>query len=146
MFSSSQKERIIPIQLERTPPVTTMSSPSFDPYVGTPSPGPKNGSNGNERSIPIFKIYFIKQMVTIFISGNTPLPYKNPNKFVDQGYNELHYASPTNSQSDMARPRKPSTPTVGGARIVPIQIDGQSSPFNIKLSDPVSQSPTILQK
>lgn len=42
----SFKERIIPIQLERTPPVTTMSSPNFDPYVGTPSPGPKNGSNG----------------------------------------------------------------------------------------------------
>lgn len=78
----------------------------------------------------------------------TSLPYKNPNKFVDQGYNEINYASPTSPQSDIyTRQRSQPTPPInGGARIVPIQLDGQTSPFNVKLSDPISQSPTILQK
>lgn len=69
--------------------------------------------------------------------GNSS-PYKNPNKFVDQGYNDINYVSPTNSRNQSI------TPT--GTRIIPVHIDGQISPFNVKLSDAISVSPTILQK
>lgn len=82
--------------------------------------------------------------LAFFETGNTPLPYKNPNKFVDQGYNEFNYSSPTPTPN--VQTWKPSTPTASvGGRVVPIQMDGQISPFHMKLSDPLSQSPTVLQ-
>lgn len=64
-------------------------------------------------------------------TGGSPV-HNNPNKFVDQGYSNF---APSTAQQ-----------TSRGTRNVPIQIEGQSNPFNVTVTDSVSQSPVVLQK
>lgn len=64
-------------------------------------------------------------------TGGSPV-HNNANKFVDQGYSNF---APSSTQQSSR-----------GTRNVPIQIEGQNNPFNVTVTDSVSQSPIVIQK
>ncbi|XP_055381920.1 uncharacterized protein LOC129612385 [Condylostylus longicornis] len=108
------KEHIIPIQIERTPTSnpTTPGFPGSNPNSSTP------GSAGSPGYI-----------------------VRNPNQFVDQGYQNYPGQQPV--QQNQQAP---------GTRIIPISIEGQQNnngsgnPFNSNsVRGPVSQQPMVIQ-
>ncbi|XP_055914797.1 uncharacterized protein LOC129948013 [Eupeodes corollae] len=146
--SSNVKERIIPIQLEKTPtPTRTPSSaPGFGPqpfynsaqqqqYSSVPSPPMTQGSPNNGQNSPNYVV-------------------RSPNQFVDQGYNQYsgvqdHPSRVTSPPVQQSSRIIQQTSTAGGVmtRIIPIalesQPDGPLNPNNAR--GPISQQPIVIQ-
>ncbi|XP_021700888.1 FK506-binding protein 5 isoform X4 [Aedes aegypti] len=161
--ATTQKERIIPIQMEQSPIKTPASAPSFapPPYY---SPGPQYNT--------------VQSPLTVGYPGphsgfTTPTAmYSNPNHFVNQGYNNINYppASPQHPmyqqhhqhyqqqpppmqqqqqhQQMMHQQRmQQQTPTQqpGGVRIIPIKVDNDNETTATTVRGPLSQTPAIIQ-
>jgi len=115
-------ERMIPIQIDRSPrtPVTPNLGPQ--PFYGVPSPA----LGGHES--PSFG----------HVNPSQPQyspQYNHPNQYVHQGYQNLDYA----------RPSQPFSPTPQGTRVIPIRVEGMASPVSPGYRGPNNQSPVIIQ-
>uniref|UniRef100_A0AAG5DSP6 Uncharacterized protein n=1 Tax=Anopheles atroparvus TaxID=41427 RepID=A0AAG5DSP6_ANOAO len=96
--AGSQKERIIPIQIEKSPVQSPATAPSFAPppyYSPVPQYGPTSANSGSSIQSPI-PIGF----ATPHSGFTTPTAmFTNPNHFVNQGYNNISYPpTPTAQQ------------------------------------------------
>lgn len=155
--ASSQKERIIPIQMEQSPIKAPVSAPAFapPPYY---SPGPQY----NNVQSPLTVGYPHSGFTT------PTAMFTNPNHFVNQGYNNITYP-PTSPQIYQQHhyQQAPSTPQQqqhvhmmqqqqqqqrmqqqaqqsGGVRIIPIKVEGgEAATTNVR--GPLSQTPAIIQ-
>lgn len=160
--ASSQKERIIPIQMEQSPVKAPVSAPAFapPPYY---SPGPQY----NNVQSPLTVGYPHSGFTT------PTAMFTNPNHFVNQGYNNITYppTSPQIYQQHHYQQPPPSTPQQqqqqhahmmhqqqqrmqqqtptqqqqsGGVRIIPIKVEGgEAAATNVR--GPLSQTPAIIQ-
>lgn len=158
--ASSQKERIIPIQMEQSPVKAPVSAPAFapPPYY---SPGPQF----NNVQSPLTVGYPHSGFTT------PTAMFTNPNHFVNQGYNNITYpptspqiyqqhhyqqapSTPQQQQQQHAhmmhqqqqQRMQQQTPTQqsGGVRIIPIKVEGgEAAATNVR--GPLSQTPAIIQ-
>lgn len=163
--ASSQKERIIPIQMEPSPVKAPVSAPSFapPPYY---SPGPQQQQQYNNVQSPLTVGYPHSGFTT------PTAMFTNPNHFVNQGYNNITYP-PTSPQiyQQHHQPMTPQqqqhlhmmhqqqqqqrmqqqTPTQlqqpGGVRIIPIKVEGGDAAGSAgsTVRGPLSQTPAIIQ-
>lgn len=155
--ASSQKERIIPIQMEQSPIKAPVSAPAFapPPYY---SPGPQY----NNVQSPLTVGYPHSGFTT------PTAMFTNPNHFVNQGYNNITYP-PTSpqiyqqhhyqqapstpqqqqhvhmmQQQQRMQPQTPTQQQSGGVRIIPIKVEGgEAATTNVR--GPLSQTPAIIQ-
>ncbi|XP_058122682.1 uncharacterized protein LOC131264396 [Anopheles coustani] len=88
--AGSQKERIIPIQIEKSPVQSPATAPSFAPppyYSPAPQYGPTSANSASSIQSPV-PIGF----ATPHSGFTTPTAmFTNPNHFVNQGYNNISY-------------------------------------------------------
>ncbi|XP_055600923.1 uncharacterized protein LOC129749858 isoform X2 [Uranotaenia lowii] len=167
----SQKERVIPIQIEQSPIKAPSAAPSFapPPYY---SPGPQFNN--------------VQSPITVGYphSGySTPTAmFTNPNHFVNQGYNNIsypptspqhtvyqqpqhhpHYSPAPTSQLQQQQhahamqqqrmqqqtptqqqPQHQQQQSAGGVRIIPIKVEGNGDTATT-VRGPLSQTPAIIQ-
>ncbi|KAL1378064.1 hypothetical protein pipiens_015844 [Culex pipiens pipiens] len=162
----SQKERIIPIQMEASPVKAPVSAPAFapPPYY---SPGPQY----NNVQSPLTVGYPHSGFTT------PTAMFTNPNHFVNQGYNNItypptspqiyqqhHYQQPPSTpqqqqqqqhahmmhQQQQQQRMQQQTPTQqqqssGGVRIIPIKVEGGEAAATTNVRGPLSQTPAIIQ-
>ncbi|KAL1381279.1 hypothetical protein pipiens_001395 [Culex pipiens pipiens] len=162
----SQKERIIPIQMEASPVKAPVSAPAFapPPYY---SPGPQY----NNVQSPLTVGYPHSGFTT------PTAMFTNPNHFVNQGYNNItypptspqiyqqhHYQQPPSTpqqqqqqhahmmhQQQQQQRMQQQTPTQqqqssGGVRIIPIKVEGGEAAAATNVRGPLSQTPAIIQR
>lgn len=158
----SQKERIIPIQMEASPVKAPVSAPAFapPPYY---SPGPQY----NNVQSPLTVGYPHSGFTT------PTAMFTNPNHFVNQGYNNItypptspqiyqqhHYQQPPSTPQQQQQQHahmmhqqqrmQQQTPTQqqqsGGVRIIPIKVEGgEAAAAATNVRGPLSQTPAIIQ-
>ncbi|XP_039442875.1 protein piccolo-like isoform X3 [Culex pipiens pallens] len=158
----SQKERIIPIQMEASPVKAPVSAPAFapPPYY---SPGPQY----NNVQSPLTVGYPHSGFTT------PTAMFTNPNHFVNQGYNNItypptspqiyqqhHYQQPPSTPQQQQQQHahmmhqqqrmQQQTPTQqqqssGGVRIIPIKVEGGETAAATNVRGPLSQTPAIIQ-
>ncbi|EDS32542.1 conserved hypothetical protein [Culex quinquefasciatus] len=159
----SQKERIIPIQMEASPVKAPVSAPAFapPPYY---SPGPQY----NNVQSPLTVGYPHSGFTT------PTAMFTNPNHFVNQGYNNItypptppqiyqqhHYQQPPSTPQQQQQQHahmmhqqqrmQQQTPTQqqqsGGVRIIPIKVEsGEAAAAATNVRGPLSQTPAIIQR
>ncbi|XP_037912702.1 uncharacterized protein LOC119652564 isoform X3 [Hermetia illucens] len=131
--SSNAKEHIIPIQIEKTPtPSRTPSTPGFGPQPYSPGSQQYGSvtSPGSGYSSPNVAVI------------------RNPNQFVDQGYNNFPNQWNNQTQQQGTQQRVMSPPAQqGGGRVIPISIERDDGPFNPNVvRGPISPAPIVIQK
>ncbi|XP_052892515.1 uncharacterized protein LOC128300483 [Anopheles moucheti] len=86
--AGSQKERIIPIQIEKSPVQAPVQAPNFAPppyYSPNAQYGPAGANSSMQSPIPV-------GFATPHSGFTTPTAmFTNPNHFVNQGYNNISY-------------------------------------------------------
>uniref|UniRef100_A0A9I3BD90 Uncharacterized protein n=1 Tax=Anopheles coluzzii TaxID=1518534 RepID=A0A9I3BD90_ANOCL len=168
--AGTQKERIIPIQIEKSPVQAPVTAPTFAPppyYSPSAQYGPASAQSSMQSPIAV-------GFATPHSGFTTPTAmFTNPNHFVNQGYNNIsypptptgqphphyqhhqHYAPP--QTPPMHHPMHPqaqqqrmqqSTPTQQGqqvtnVRIVPIKVESGSDHTTVR--GPLSNTPAIIQ-
>ncbi|EAA10227.4 AGAP008812-PA [Anopheles gambiae str. PEST] len=165
-----ERERIIPIQIEKSPVQAPVTAPTFAPppyYSPSAQYGPASAQSSMQSPIAV-------GFATPHSGFTTPTAmFTNPNHFVNQGYNNIsypptptgqphphyqhhqHYAPP--QTPPMHHPMHPqaqqqrmqqSTPTQQGqqvtnVRIVPIKVESGSDHTTVR--GPLSNTPAIIQ-
>ncbi|XP_058818912.1 uncharacterized protein LOC131681863 [Topomyia yanbarensis] len=157
-LATSQKERIIPIQIEQSPIKNPASAPIF-----APPPYYSPGQQYNVQS-PITVGYAMPH------SGyTTPTAmFSNPNHFVNQGYNNITYPPPSPQHQLYQQPYQHQPPTPqqqqhmiqqqqrmqqqtptqqqGGVRIIPISVEStDNGAGSTTVRGPLSHTPAIIQ-
>ncbi|KFB38031.1 hypothetical protein ZHAS_00005299 [Anopheles sinensis] len=169
--AGSQKERIIPIQIEKSPVQSPATASSFAPppyYSPAPQYGPTSANSASSIQSPV-PIGF----ATPHSGFTTPTAmFTNPNHFVNQGYNNISYP-PTPTAQPQPHPMyqhhqhyaPPQTPplhhhpmhpqppppaqqqrmqqqnSATNVRIVPIKVEGAEHTAR----GPLSNTPAIIQ-
>lgn len=169
--AGSQKERIIPIQIEKSPVQSPATASSFAPppyYSPAPQYGPTSANSASSIQSPV-PIGF----ATPHSGFTTPTAmFTNPNHFVNQGYNNIsypptptaqpqphpmyqhhqHYAPPQTPplHHHPMHPQPPPTAqqqrmqqqnSATNVRIVPIKVEGAEHTAR----GPLSNTPAIIQ-
>uniref|UniRef100_A0A182PT05 Uncharacterized protein n=1 Tax=Anopheles epiroticus TaxID=199890 RepID=A0A182PT05_9DIPT len=167
--AGTQKERIIPIQIEKSPVQAPVTAPNFAPppyYSPSAQYGPAsavNSASSMQSPIPV-------GFATPHSGFTTPTAmFTNPNHFVNQGYNNISYPpTPTGQPHPLyhqhyAPPQTPPvvhhlpmqqqrmqqhTPpqqgqNVTNVRIVPIKVEGGGEQNTVR--GPLSNTPAIIQ-
>uniref|UniRef100_A0A8W7PX49 Uncharacterized protein n=1 Tax=Anopheles coluzzii TaxID=1518534 RepID=A0A8W7PX49_ANOCL len=170
VYAQAQPERIIPIQIEKSPVQAPVTAPTFAPppyYSPSAQYGPASAQSSMQSPIAV-------GFATPHSGFTTPTAmFTNPNHFVNQGYNNIsypptptgqphphyqhhqHYAPP--QTPPMHHPMHPqaqqqrmqqSTPTQQGqqvtnVRIVPIKVESGSDHTTVR--GPLSNTPAIIQ-
>ncbi|XP_050078928.1 uncharacterized protein LOC126565765 [Anopheles maculipalpis] len=164
-----QKERIIPIQIEKSPVQAPATVPNFAPppyYSPNAQYGPASGNSSMQSPLSV-------GFATPHSGFTTPTAmFTNPNHFVNQGYNNISYPPTPTGQPQphplyqhhqhyvppqtppvlhhpMHPPQQPQqqrTPTqqqsnVTNVRIVPIKVEGGEH----TVRGPLSNTPAIIQ-
>lgn len=73
---------------------------------------------------------------------------RNPNQFVDQGYNNFpnQWSNQTQQQGTQQQVMSPPAQQ-GGGRVIPISIERDDGPFNPNVvRGPISPAPIVIQK
>ncbi|XP_035905698.1 uncharacterized protein LOC118509335 isoform X3 [Anopheles stephensi] len=166
-----QKERIIPIQIEKSPVQAPAAAPSFAPppyYSPNAQYGPASASSSMQSPLPV-------GFATPHSGFTTPTAmFTNPNHFVNQGYNNIsypptptgqpqphplyqhhqHYVPPQTppvlhhpmhppqpQPQQQQRPPTQQQSNVTNVRIVPIKVEGGEH----TVRGPLSNTPAIIQ-